>query len=57
MQVAELQDLADASENDATRRFVRGQLLSGVLVEAIRRADAMTRLDASLRHFERRPAA
>jgi hypothetical protein len=43
------QRLADASENDAAHRYQRGKILATVVDEARRRADAMTRLDASLR--------
>jgi hypothetical protein len=45
----ELQRLADASENDAAQRYVRRQVLAGVVEDAMRRADAMSRLDATLR--------
>jgi hypothetical protein len=51
------QDLADARENAAARRYQREQSLAAVVTEAMRRADAMSRLDASLRVGERRPAA
>jgi hypothetical protein len=57
MPAREVQRLADASENDARQRYVRGQLLAGVVDEAMRRADAMSRLDASLRLTDRRRAA
>jgi hypothetical protein len=53
----ELQRLADASENDTVRRYVRGQWMADVVDEAMRRADAMSRLDVSLRMAVRpRPA-
>ncbi|MBJ7596225.1 MAG: hypothetical protein JF886_15460 [Candidatus Dormibacteraeota bacterium] len=51
------QTLADASENDAAQRYLREQCLATVVAEAMRRADAMSRLDASLRLGVRRPAA
>ncbi len=53
----ELQDLADASENDAAQRYLGGQRLAAVVDEAMRRADAMSRLDATLRLRVRRSAA
>ncbi|HEY8675371.1 MAG TPA: hypothetical protein VIO13_05335 [Candidatus Dormibacteraeota bacterium] len=49
MAARELQRLADASENDAAQRYMRSQVLASVVADAIRRADAMSRLDASLR--------
>jgi hypothetical protein len=45
----DMQRLADASETDAAQRYQRGKVLATVVDEARRRADAMTRLDASLR--------
>ncbi len=48
------QRLADASEDDAAQRYQRGKVLATVVDEAMRRADAMTRLDASLRLATRR---
>lgn len=51
------QTLADAHENDAAQRYLREQRLASVVAEAMRRADAMSRLDASLRLTTRRPAA
>jgi hypothetical protein len=45
----ELQRLADASENDAAQRYLRRQVLAGIVEDAMRRADAMSRLDATLR--------
>jgi hypothetical protein len=50
------QRLADASEDDAAQRYQRGKVLATVVDEAMRRADAMTRLDASLRLATRRRA-
>ncbi|GAC1578791.1 MAG: hypothetical protein NVS3B18_12540 [Candidatus Dormibacteria bacterium] len=57
MAARELQRLADASENDAAQRYVRGQALASMVEEAMRRADALYRLDASLRLPVRRPVA
>ncbi len=54
MAAPDVQHLADASENDAAQRYVRGQLMASVVEEAMRRADAMLRLDASLRLAGRR---
>lgn len=50
MAAAELQRLADASEDDAAGRYVRQQILATVIEDAVRRADAMLRLEASLRY-------
>lgn len=55
MAAPEVQRLADASEDDAAKRYLRGQRLAAVVDEAMRRADAMSRLDATLR-LVRRPA-
>lgn len=49
MESAELQRLADASEDDAAGRYIGLQILGTVIEEAVRRADAMLRLEASLR--------
>jgi hypothetical protein len=57
MAAADAQTLADASENDAAQRYLREQRLATIVAEAMRRADAMSRLDASLRLRVRRPAA
>ena len=51
------QALADARENDAAQRYLREQNLATVVAEAMRRADAMFRLDARLRISTRHPAA
>jgi hypothetical protein len=51
------QTLADARENDTAQRYLREQHLASVVADAMRRADAMCRLDASLRRGMRRPAA
>jgi hypothetical protein len=51
------QALADVRENDTAQRYLREQRLATVVAEAMRRADAMSRLDASLRLGVRRPAA
>jgi hypothetical protein len=53
----ELQSLADASERHAAERYLSQQLLAAAIEDAARRADAMVRLDASLRYAVRRPAA
>lgn len=45
----ELQRLADASEDEAAATYARRQRLVGAVNEAMRRADAMSRLDAALR--------
>ena len=49
MEARDAQRLADASENDLALRYRRGKVLAAVVEEAMRRADAMSRLDASLR--------
>jgi hypothetical protein len=49
----DIQRLADASEDDAARRYLRGKLMVGVVEEAMRRSDAMSRLDACLRRVTR----
>jgi hypothetical protein len=51
------QALADERENQTAQRYLREQRLATVVADAIRRADAMSRLDASLRLRVRRPAA
>lgn len=48
MAARELQRLADASEDDSTSRYVRQHQLAEVIAEAMKRADAMRRLEASL---------
>lgn len=53
----ELQRQADASEDDAAGRYVSQQLLASAIEDAIRRADAMQRLEASLRSALRPRAA
>ncbi len=53
MAAAELQRQADASEDDAAGRYIRQQLLATVIEDAVRRADAMLRLEASLRYAMR----
>lgn len=45
----EIQALADASEADAAACYQRRQRFNAQLAEAIRRADAMTRLETALR--------
>jgi hypothetical protein len=49
MAPAELQRLADASEDDAAGRYIRQQVLAVVIEDAVRRADSMWRLEANLR--------
>jgi hypothetical protein len=49
MAARDAQRLADASENDQALRYRRGKVLAAVVEEAMRHADAMSRLDASLR--------
>lgn len=53
----ELQRAVDSSEEDAARRYRGGRLLASIVEEAVRRADAMSRLDACLRRPERGAAA
>ena len=48
MAARELQRLADASEEDSTTRYMRQHQLAEVVAEAIKRADAMRRLEVSL---------
>lgn len=57
MAAGDLQNLADASESDAAERYRLRQSLAVVIEDAVRRADAMSRLEASLRYEVRRPAA
>jgi hypothetical protein len=57
MAPAELQRLADASEDDAAGRYIRQQVLATVIEDAVRRADSMWRLEANLRHPMRPRAA
>ena len=45
----ELQLVVDSNEENAARGYAHGQLLAGIVEEAVRRADAMSRLDARLR--------
>lgn len=49
MVVAELQRLADASEAAVAKRYLRQQSLAAVIEDAWRHADAMSRLEATLR--------
>lgn len=49
MAARDAQRLADACENDQALRYRRGRVLAAVVEEAMRRADAMSRLDARLR--------
>ena len=57
MPAREEQRLADAREDDATLRYVRGRQLATIIADAMRRADAMSRLDATLRLADRRTVA
>ena len=57
MAAQELQSLADASEDDTAARYARQQMLATVIGDAVRRADALARLDASLRNGVRDAAA
>lgn len=57
MAAVELQFEADASENDASDRYIRRQRLAVFLADAVRQADAMLRLEASLRNSVRQTAA
>lgn len=57
MAAKDLQILADASENDTAARYVRQQRFAVVIQDAVRRADAMSRLDASLRSGNQRRTA
>lgn len=52
----ELQRLADAGEDEAVATYARRQRLVGAVTEAMRRADAMSRLDAALRVQPAAPA-
>jgi hypothetical protein len=44
----EIQVLADAKEADAAARYQRRQQFGAVIAEAVRRAEAMTRLEIQL---------
>jgi hypothetical protein len=57
MAAGDLQRLADASEDDTAGRYLRQQVFASVIEDAARRADAMRRLEASLRYAVRRSAA
>jgi hypothetical protein len=57
MAALDIQRLADASEDDAARRYLRQQLLVSLVEDAMRRADAMSRLDATLQVTTRQRAA
>jgi len=45
----QIQALADASEADAAARYLRRQRFLEVVADAVRRADALTRLESALR--------
>jgi len=49
MAAGELQRLADDSETEATQRYTRQHVLAVAVEDALRRADAMWRLEVSLR--------
>ena len=49
----EIQVLADAKEADAAARYRRRQQFSVVIADAIRRAEAMTRLEIQLTQIAR----
>ena len=44
----ELQALVDAQETDSTQRYLRRQWFSAVITDAVRRADALSRLEIEL---------
>lgn len=44
----DLQALADATEADAAQRYARRQRFNTVLTDAVRHAEAMTRLEIAL---------
>ena len=46
----EVQVLVDASEDNAAARYERQRELAAIVSDAIQHADAMSRLDASLRY-------
>ena len=45
----EIQALADATEADAAERYARRQRFNTLVGDAVRRAEAMTRLELALR--------
>ena len=45
----EIQALVDAGESDAAKRYQRRRELAALVSDAVRRADAMTRLETALR--------
>ncbi|HEV7679691.1 MAG TPA: hypothetical protein VGQ42_14085 [Candidatus Dormibacteraeota bacterium] len=49
----EIQVLADAKEADATARYRRRQQFTALVADAIRRAEAMTRLEIELTRVPR----
>jgi hypothetical protein len=49
----EIQVLADAKEADAAARYQRRQQFQALVAEAIRRAEAMTRLELELQRVAR----
>ena len=44
----EIQALVDATEADAAQRYARRQRFNSLLTDAVRRAEAMTRLEIAL---------
>ena len=46
----QLQALADAEEADVTARYQRRRRIAGILDDAAKRADAVSRLEAWLRY-------
>ncbi|TMC55450.1 MAG: hypothetical protein E6J20_00565 [Chloroflexi bacterium] len=44
----EIQALADATEADAAQRYARRQRFNSLLTDAVRRAEAMSRLEIAL---------
>lgn len=50
-----LQSLADAEEADVTARYERRRRIAGILDDAAKRADAMSRLEAWLRYHQEPP--
>jgi hypothetical protein len=53
MAPAELQALADACESDAAARYLRWQRFGVLLADAVRRAEARTRLESALKYSQR----
>ena len=51
----QLQALADAEEADVTARYQRRRRIAGILDDAAKRADAVSRLEAWLRYHPEPP--